>query len=61
VRHEERAVSSRLWDTTPHEAMEVFDFAVSEAAGNRTPDFMTASPLPLPRTMSALMIRRGRC
>jgi hypothetical protein len=43
-------------DATPHEAMEVFDFARSGAAGNRTQDCMTASPAPLPRTMSALMI-----
>jgi hypothetical protein len=41
--------------------MEGFDFAVGVAAGNRTPDFMTASPPPLPQHMSALMILRGRC
>jgi hypothetical protein len=41
--------------------MEAFDFAVSGAAGNRTPDCMTASPAPLPQNMYDLMIRRGRC
>ena len=41
--------------------VEAFDFAVSGAAGNRTLDFMTASPVPLSRNMSALMILRGRC
>ena len=40
--------------------IEVFDCAVSGAAGNRTPDFMTASPPPLPRNMSASMILRDR-
>ena len=41
--------------------MEAFDFTVNGAAGNRTPDFMTASPPPLPHDMYDLIIIRGRC